>query len=67
MHEYANEIISYRTIVWMNLLNCIIDDIKTYNNGDLMLVWGWNQFIYDVFFMFSLIFKVFKNIHEYAN
>ena len=32
-----------------------------------MLILDWNLFIYGVFYDFYLIFKVFINIHEYAN
>ena len=32
-----------------------------------MLILDWNLLIYGVFYDFYLIFKVFINIHEYAN
>ena len=41
--------------------------MKTCNNGGVMMVWRLNQFTYGGFFMILLIFKMFINIHDYAN
>ena len=50
----------------MKLSICFTDDIKTYKNGCMVMVLGVNLYIY-VFFMILPYFKVFINIHEYAN
>ena len=53
---------SYRTTGWKDLPNCITEDIKTGNNGVLMMFLCWNMFIYVAFMIllhfcrFSLIF-----------
>ena len=46
--------------------NFITDNIKTCNNGGLMMALGLNLFICGVY-DFSLFYKVFIYIHEYAN
>ena len=58
---------SYRTTGWENISNCITDYIKTGNNSGLKIFLGWNMFIYGFLLRFYLIFKVFINIHKYAN
>ena len=58
---------SYKTTGWENLSNCITDYIKTGNKGGLKMFLGWNMLIYVVFLWLYLIFKVFINIHKYAN
>ena len=42
---------SYRNTGWKNLSNCVIDYIKTGNNGGLKMFMDWNMFIY-VFYDF---------------
>ena len=46
--------------------NFITDNIKTCNDGGLMMALGLNLFICGVH-VFSLFYKVFINIHKYAN
>ena len=46
----------------MDLSNCIIDYIKTYNNDNIGM-----KSAYLYFLLFFLIFSVFIDIHEYAN
>ena len=58
---------SYRTTGWENISNCTTDYIKTGNNSGLKIFLGWNMFIYGFLLRFYLIFKVFINIHKYAN
>ena len=45
---------SYNTTGWKNLWKWITDDIKTGNNGGLMMFLGWNMFIYVGFFTILL-------------
>ena len=49
IHEYANEIILFMTIVWKDLSICITDDIKTYNKDSL----GQNS-VYICFFIYII-------------
>ena len=61
IHEYAMTSFSFRTTEWKNLWNWITDDIKTGNNGVLMMFLAWHPFIYvfydfTSFLRFSLIY-----------
>ena len=47
----------------MDLSNCTIDYIKTYNNDNIGMKSAYLYFL----MIFSLIFRGFTNIYEYAN